>query len=414
MNDPRNQLDILRDRIESGDREIETEADREALLEFSNQLELLSSEYTDHRHVKLLRHCTRMAENVGGLAASLEERDAAEAIVRWINRTYDNEETNRDYRSAIRVFGKRVTRSDEPPESIAWVPTGTSNSHDPAPRAADMLDWDDDVLPMIDAARNPRDEAMIAVQFEAGCRSGELRDLTIGDVFDSNHGVGLHVDGKTGERAVHLIISVPYLQRWLSDHPAPDDPSAPLWSKLGVAELPSYPVWANNLKLPAERAGIEKPVTPTNFRKSNTRWLVQQGLSQSAIEDRQGRERGSKHTARYLARFGEESSERRYAEAHGKDVETEADVDRTPVECPRCGTETPREREFCMACNQALDVEAQELIDRIKSRLDDELVEADDAETREDLIDARQTVDAKPGMLDKGELHELVTSLSED
>ncbi|MFP4626388.1 MAG: site-specific integrase, partial [Natronomonas sp.] len=223
MHHPKRGLRTLRERIESGERG-GSKADRDVLLEFSNQLELLSTEYSDHRHLKLLRHCTRMAENVGGLADALEDREAAEDIVRWINRTYDNEETNRDYRSAIRVFARRTLKESETPDSVAWIPTGTSSSYDPIPSERDLLNWHTDIQALLDAARNPRDRAMIAVQFEGGMRSGELQDLEIGDIFDAEYTTGLHVDGKTGERAVHLVISLPYLNKWLEEHPAPNDP----------------------------------------------------------------------------------------------------------------------------------------------------------------------------------------------
>jgi hypothetical protein len=39
-----------------------------------------------------------MAEKVSGLAGAVEDRDAAEETVRWIDRTYDDVETNRDFR----------------------------------------------------------------------------------------------------------------------------------------------------------------------------------------------------------------------------------------------------------------------------------------------------------------------------
>jgi hypothetical protein len=55
---------------------VDNKADREQLIEFSRRIELLKEEYSDHRHLKLLRHLTRMAENVGGLADALEDREA--------------------------------------------------------------------------------------------------------------------------------------------------------------------------------------------------------------------------------------------------------------------------------------------------------------------------------------------------
>jgi integrase len=59
-----------------------------------------------------------------------------------------------------------------------------------------MLDWEEDVLPMIEAAQNSRDAAAIALQFDAGLRGGEFEDLTVGDITDNKHGLQITVDGK--------------------------------------------------------------------------------------------------------------------------------------------------------------------------------------------------------------------------
>lgn len=366
MSDPREEIETLKDRIENGNRDIESDADRERLLGFSEQLDLLREEYGDDRHLKLLRHLTRIAENVGGLNTTLSDRDAAEDIVRWIHSIYDNEETNRDYRVALRVFGKRVAPDEngDPPPSIDWVSSKTPRNYNPVPDPAEMLEVEDDVKPMIKEARNPRDKALVGVQYEAGLRGGELYDLTVGDVSDSDHGLALRVDGKTGQRSVHLIadFSIPHLQRWLSEHPAGEDPNARLWSKLNKAERYSYQRFLQCFKEAAERVGVTKPVTPTNFRKSNAYWLAKKRDANAAlIEDRQGRARGSKAVARYIARFGEDT-EAQYARLQGKEVETPEPENRTPVECPRCTRETPRDEPKCMWCGQALDYEAVEEI----------------------------------------------------
>jgi phytoene/squalene synthetase len=59
-----------------------SDADREALIEFCDELNLLQTKYSDHRQPKLLGHCTTVAETVGGLAEAIEDRDAGEEIVR--------------------------------------------------------------------------------------------------------------------------------------------------------------------------------------------------------------------------------------------------------------------------------------------------------------------------------------------
>ena len=392
--DPRDAVEGLRERIRERERDV-TDEDAEALLTFSNQLDLMKSEYSDYRHLKLLRHCTRMAEATDQLADAAHDRDAAEAVVRWINREYDNEETNRDYRSAIRVFAKRVRRLDESPESVAWIPTGTSSSYDPTPSERDLLLFEEDVKPMIDACRNTRDAACIMLQFEAGLRGGELQSLTVGDIVDSEHALAVHADGKEGERVVHLVVSVPYLNKWLNDHPAGDDPDAPLWSHLSKAEAQSYTSYLSNFKEPAKRIDLSKDVTPTNFRRSNTRWLVLQGMSQSRIEDRQGRKRGSEATQRYMARFGEESNERAYASMHGLDVEEDPDGDdHAPLTCPRCDRETPRDNEYCVWCHQALSPEAAERVEAVDEAMFESGVETDDPEVAEDLRTVNRRITA--------------------
>ncbi|AUX09232.1 integrase family protein [Halalkaliarchaeum desulfuricum] len=394
--DPRALVDDLRSRLQGrGDEpcQVPFEADRHHLLKMSDNMRLMQSEVGDYRQLKLLRHVRRMAivpewptvedfeendeaddagvetvddieallEERGYLGLALEYRGAADAIVRWIHSEYDNEHTNQDYRTALRSFGRYRLKLDDPPESLAWIPTTTSNNFDPVPSERDLLLWEADVVPMIEACHNARDRALIAVQFEAGLRSGELFDLRVGDVYDGEYTTSLHVDGKQGERSVPLVVSLPYLQEWLTDDRCPNDPDAFLWSKLQSDDRPSYRTWRDYFEDAANRAGISKPVTPTNFRKSNTRWLIVQGYSQARIEDRQGRKRGSDHTRRYMAHFGEESQERAYARLQGLDVEPEEDAgDASPLECPRCRRETPREKDHCMWCNFALSDDAVE------------------------------------------------------
>lgn len=360
MTDPADSIETLReDRIPNS--EDLTDADREALLAFSDELYLRSAKYSDHRHEKLLRHCTRMAEAVGGLADALEDRSAAEDLVRWINKTYDNEETNRDYRVALRIFGKRsdVADEDDVPDALDWISGQTSRSYDPQPDPGNMLYWEDHVLPMIEATHNNRDAAMIAVAWDAGCRSGEFRKLTIGDVTDHKHGLQISVDGKTGQRSVMLIPSVPHLQRWLGDHPAPDDPNAPLWSKLHSSEDLSYRMYKKILETAADTADVTRPVTLTNFRKSSASHLASQGLSQAHIEDHHGWKRGSSVAARYVSVF-DKDAERELARIHGRDVEEDEPDPIAPVPCPRCGRDTPRDEEFCVWCDQAIEQGAVE------------------------------------------------------
>lgn len=353
VTDPEASLDRLLDQLETGERGGSDEA-RELLLEFDDQMALLKSDYGAQRREKLLRHLTIVSEEVGGLADALDDREAAEEIVRWINREYTNEETNKDYRIALRVFAKRVTDGTDVPESIDWVPSTTSRDYDPSPDPAEMLDWEDDVRPMLDATLNARDAALIAVAWDAGPRGDELLDLRVGDVTDHKHGLQITVDGRRGQRTITLITAVPYLNRWLQDHPRGDDDTAPLWCGLQSGDEVSYQMKRKAVREAAKRAEVTKPVTFTNFRKSSASYLASQGVNQAVLEAHHGWVTGSKAAARYISVFGE-ASDRELARAHGLDVEEDEPDPIAAVACPRCDKETPRHEEFCMWCHQAID-----------------------------------------------------------
>jgi integrase len=435
MPTPSEEIETLRSRLNSGERTVQFAADRRHLRKMSDNIQLVPSEIGDHRHLKILRHNARMAalapppsvedfrendeadpadvateedveallEEHGLFGLTLDYRAAAEAVVRWIHHEYDNEHTNQDYRTALRSFGRYRLKQDEPPDSLDWIPTGTSNDFNPVPSERDLLRFEADIQPMLDACHNPRDRALIAVQFEAGLRGGELWNLRVGDIFDAEHSVGIHSDGKKGEKPVHLVMSVPYLQKWLNEHPAGGDDQAYLWAKLNSPERPSRKTWYGYFKGPAERAGVTKDVDPTTFRKSNTRWLILLGMSTARIEDRQGRKRGSEHTARYMARFGAESNEKAYARLHGIEVEGQEDeVEVGPVECPRCHRETPRHEDFCVWCNHALSFEATEQIGAVEDEVAESIADSADPSiedlTPEDMLEMREAMEEHPAL----------------
>lgn len=402
--DPARQVANLRAALEVGDRG-GSDADREALLAFSDRLGLLAQDYTDHRHDKLLRHCTIISENAAAeLADAPTDREAAEAVVRWIHAEYDNPETNRDYRSALRTFGRRLAEADGSiptdikgiPESLSWVSTSHPSSYDPSPDPAAMLRWDADVKPMIDAAANPRDAALVATAFDSGARSGELRALRVGDVSDAEYGLRIRVDGKTGQRSVTLVPAEPYLSTWLGDHPSSGDDAAPLWSKLGEPTGLSYRRFIDVFKACASRAGVDKPVTPTAFRKSNASWLARQGANAALIEDRQGRARNSEAVARYVARFGEADEQRQYAALHGLEVAPTGEESLAPIECQRCGRETPHDEPMCVWCGRATNVVAAETADRVRSSIRTAMAREPDAGKRAAYLEGLEKLDTNP------------------
>lgn len=62
MTDPGSHLETFRERVSRAD-EI-SDDDREARLTYSDELDVLQTEYGDCRHRRVLRHGTRLAEHV--------------------------------------------------------------------------------------------------------------------------------------------------------------------------------------------------------------------------------------------------------------------------------------------------------------------------------------------------------------
>jgi integrase len=390
-------IDRLEDRIDDSDDL--SSRDRELLHEFSRQLDLTPSRFSNQRHEKYLRHAVLLAERTDGLADALEDRRAAEDIVRHIHREHENADTNRDYRIAFRIFGELVTEGDDKPSSISWVPSGHNETYDPTPDPNNMVSWEE-AESMIGECLNARDKALIALAWDAGCRSGELRNIDVGDIQDHDHGLQVTLEGKTGRRSIILIPSVPYVNRWLSDHPSGDD-DAPLWTKLSKSEPLSYNMFRKTLRRAADEAGVDKPVTPTNFRKSRASNLASQGLSQAHLEERMGWVRGSRVAARYVSVFDDEA-DNAFAELHGLEVNRDdSKSGPAPLECPRCGRESPESEEKCMWCGQAFSPDVEDPVRKVNEDAFDDVQRAEDSEMREAISDLRELLNEYPHLADE-------------
>lgn len=407
---PQQSITRLRERLEESD-EI-SDDDAAILREFSDELRILgASEYGDYAHEKYLMRLVAVAEGVGGLADAVDDEGAAREIVAWINsEKADSPETNKDYRVALRQLGAVLTEGDDPPPALEWVPGGYPSNYDPAPDPSEIVDWDDDVIPMIESCYNARDKAVIALAFDLGPRPHELYELEAGAIADHKYGLQVTLDGKTGRRSPVLVPSVRYVSRWLDEHPG--DAGDPFISKLSIAEPVSNNYVRDIFKDAADRGDVDKPVTPRYFRKASASHLASKGVSQAHIEDHHGWARGSDIAARYVAVFGD-ANDREIAAAHGVDVEQDTPTPTAPVPCPRCDAAVPRHKDFCPECKQSMDVEATALVEEFSELLDDLLIEADDAEERQDLVRARRRFESTPDEFSKDDLHNYLSSLSD-
>lgn len=357
-------IDHQRNRIKSSD-QISDET-REALLQSSKVMGRFRSRWGYERHESILKRLIILAWggqkydsedfHDASLADALDQKEVAGEIVDWIHMTYDNEETNRDYRGALRTFGKLLVCEDPtdkeatPPPSLRWIPATLPRNYDPLPNPANMIKWAEVEEMCEHPETHPRDAALLAVAWDAGLRSGELEDLRVKDVSDHDLGKILHVDGKTGERDVTITNAVPYLRQWLNQHPGGNDGDAPLWSKIREPSGISYRMFRDIFIAASDRTGLDKPDDPTNFRKSSASDLASKNVSQAHLERRYGWKRGSDAAARYIRVFGEDA-DRELAKARGIDIDWEPeDVIEGPKDCKRCGVLLEANAKECDNC----------------------------------------------------------------
>lgn len=126
------------------------------------------------------------------------------------------------------------------------------------------------------------------------------------DIEFDEFGAKVHVDGKTGERIIRLVESVPDLKLWLSMHPKKDDPNAYVWHSQKGGRLGNGG-WKWQLKKYAERAGIKKNIFPHLLRHSRATHLAGAGFNQPQLCEIFGWSKNSKMPSIYIHLSGRDT-----------------------------------------------------------------------------------------------------------
>jgi integrase len=240
-----------------------------------------------------------------------------------------------------------------------------------------------EVRRMIDACQNQRDRALIFVAYESGCRAGELLSLRLRDVEFDRYGAVLHVRGKTGERRIRLIESVPDLQLWISMHPSKNEAGAPLWprTRQGKGKPLGINGFADLLNKVARYAGVEKRVHPHLFRHTRATHLARI-LTEAQMREFFGWSKDSKMPSVYVHLSGRDvdSTLLKHYGIRQEEAKVE-DGELAPKACPRCGFVNPPSARYCQRCSACLDLttalqleEKRKASDEIVARIVEELI----------------------------------------
>ncbi len=154
-------------------------------------------------------------------------------------------------------------------------------------------------------ADSSRDKAMLSVHAEAGTRVGELLGMKIKDFTIDKFGGVIKVDGKTGVRPIRIVKSVPYLTKWLNDHPNKDNHDSPLWVYISLSDTFGQPInyagFNNILRKRVRQSGITKRIYSHLFRHKEITDLANR-LTESESRMRHGWENSSLMPSRYRDR----------------------------------------------------------------------------------------------------------------
>ncbi len=267
--------------------------------------------------------------------------------------------TKLDMKVILKRFYKWLSGDDEFPKKIKWLkPKLRASEKKLMPE--DLL-TQDDVKNMINNAGSVFRKAFIACLYESGCRITEFVSVKVKDVTFDDMGAVIRVNGKTGQRRIRLVISVPYLSTWANNHPLNDRESF-LWVSMNRRIKPVAYERITEVGLrkllqdTAKKAGVQKRVNPHSFRHARATHLAT-FLTEQELKVYLGWTAASKMAATYVHLSGKDI-DNSILRANGIEVDMNGDTKpkMAVVNCTRCKTINPEGNKICQQCGTALDI----------------------------------------------------------
>jgi integrase len=366
------------------------EANRKLILAFARDLQAENiTELRISKYINLLRHLSAL------LAKNFEKITVTDvkSVVADINQSEYSAWTKNDYKVTLKKFYKwlrKLPDQQEPPET-SWIKTG----HPKNGILPEELLTESDIGKLARAAENSRDRAFVECVYETGGRIGELLNLRRKHVQFDDIGAVLIFSGKTGDRRVRLITTVPTLSQWMLDHPL-DDPEAPLWVTLGDRNRGAaldYGAARYNLKSLAEKAKVKKRINPHSFRHARASHLANH-LTEAQLGKYLGWTPGSRMPGVYVHLSGRDTDSALLKMYGLEKQETKKEQAKlTPLKCSRCQQMNDPTVRFCAKCGLPLRIETALEVEQQRRQADDIMNKLlDDPEVRNYLLTKLKTL----------------------
>ncbi len=216
----------------------------------------------------------------------------------------------------------------------------------------------EEVLKLIQAARNQRDRALIFCLYESGCRASEILGLRVQDIVFNEQGGYIVVNGKTGGRRIPLIESIPELQLWLNIHPHHQDKTCPVWTATNTGKKAlAYRALYQIVETLAKRASLPDDISPHSLRHASATHHAAK-LNEFQMRQLYGWTSSSPMPSRYVHLSGRDLDDAIRAYSGLPEIKSEKTINPTQAKaCPRCHKENSAIASFCMQCGMALSLE---------------------------------------------------------
>lgn len=317
------------------------------------------------RVAKYLRLICKIDSRMSGKDFKKVEKQDVLTFLTWLEKSEYSEWTKSDYKIGLKKFFKWLY-DDKMPGFVSWIKSSPKNIKRMLPQ--EIL-TPDEIVKMIECAKNNRDKALISSLYESGCRIGELMTLKLKNVTFDKYGVIFIVNGKTGVRRVRLISSANLIGIWLNEHKGRKNNNNYLWCRLRHPdEMLSYNSFKKILQVAAKTAGINKRVNPHSFRHARATHMANK-LTEAQMKEYFGWVQASKMASVYVHLSGRDVDKAVLAYYGIEKVEEEPDAMK-PITCC-CGEHNSPVNNYCNKCGKPLKTETALGLDKEKTKAKD-------------------------------------------
>jgi site-specific recombinase XerC/ribosomal protein L40E len=368
-------------------------ANKKVLLEYHTFLK--TRRLSLPRQEKLMKALKRLAELLGSKQFKDVTREDMEKLIgnmkpkrKGSSRKELADSTLRDFQIIVRQFYSWLYHSPKRqyPDVVSWM-----EPKEPRPKlqASDLLTPEEkDRLKA--ATPNRRDKALMSCFDEAGPRPGELLNVRLKNVRIESTWAEIDVDGKTGQRVVHIISAFSDLVNWLDAHPQKDNPEAYLWSVSPDGKPFKYDQARNRLLNIARKAGVKRKRVYLYLLRHGSVTQNAKTLPDQLLKKRYGWAKGSRAIEFYdhLTSTDLKDALLQQAGLTGEKKREEPSV----ILCPRCKAPNPVGASLCFRCKSALTLEKALRIEELQQKISKlENLEERIGKLEDELVVARAT-----------------------